>query len=213
MKSKYFAIFLGAVIFLLHASANTTNAPHITSTKIQSSVPGQSAKIIKYYVDVAPPGSNYETGSLHIIYSDKTEVIQKISSRKTGKNNEVIKNQEGITKVAITKDKRTIGWAETFDDGNNSSAIPMILAIYRSGNSVLRLYQGQMLWHWNFLDSGKNLAAVWGPTHGPEVGDYQLYDVNSGRMISEVFGDSEVQALKANAPSWAKQTETKMHAL
>ena len=63
-----------------------------------------------------------------------------------------------------------------------------------------------MLWYWTFRDDGKHVAAVWGPTHGPEVGDYQLYDVKTGRQVSEVFGDPETQSLKAGAPEWAKET-------
>jgi hypothetical protein len=81
------------------------------------------------------------------------------------------------------------------------------LAIYGSGKAVLRIQQGQMLWYWTFRDSGKHAVAVWGPTHGPEVGDYQLYDAKTGHLISEVYGDPTTQSLRADAPEWAKETE------
>jgi hypothetical protein len=51
------------------------------------------------------------------------------------------------------------------------------------------------------------LAIVWGATHGPEVGDYRLYDIASGKILSEVWGDEKIQALKDDAPNWAKQLQ------
>jgi hypothetical protein len=68
-----------------------------------------------------------------------------------------------------------------------------------------------MVWYWTFLDGGKKIAAVWGTTHGPEIGDYQLYDARTGQILSEALGDVDIQALQPNAPKWAKETERKMH--
>jgi hypothetical protein len=59
--------------------------------------------------------------------------------------------------------------------------------------------------------AGKANAAVWGTTHGPQVGDFQLYDVQAGKMIAEVSGDVETQSLNSQAPEWAKQVEQEMH--
>jgi hypothetical protein len=61
-----------------------------------------------------------------------------------------------------------------------------------------------------FLEGGKQVATVFGPTHGPEVGDYQLYDVNTGKLVSEVWGDSETQSLKTDAPGWAKGLQERL---
>jgi hypothetical protein len=113
--------------------------------------------------------------------------------------------------VEVAKDGRTIGWAQSYDSCCQSDAIPLVLSVYRSGKSIVHIRQGQMLWYWTFRDGGAHIAAVWGPTHGPEVGDYQLYDSTTGRMLSEVFGNTDTQALENDAPDWAKQTETAMH--
>jgi hypothetical protein len=107
----------------------------------------------------------------------------------------------------VAPDRRTIAWEETFDNCATSYSVPLVLAIYRSGHTILHIQQGQMLWYWTFRDGGKHVAAVWGTTHGPAVGDYQLYDVETGRMVSEVFGDPATQSLGADAPEWAKETE------
>ena len=37
-----------------------------------------------------------------------------------------------------------------------------------------------------FVQGGEQVALVFGPTHGPEVGDYRLYDVKTGKLLSEV---------------------------
>ncbi len=193
--------------FALCAQTNN-NQPSITYTDIRGSVPAQTAHIVKYYVDT-PSGSGDETGNLHILYSDKTEVSDTLRPKRqiTDESNHVVYNQQGITDVKTASDKRTIGWAETIDNPGTSYAIPYVLAIYQSGKTILHIEQGQMLWFWSFRDGGKHIAAVWGPTHGPEVGDYQLYDARTGRLLSEVFGDPTTQSLSADAPEWAKEAE------
>jgi hypothetical protein len=183
--------------------------PSITYTDMRGSVPAQNAHIVKYYVDAPSSSSGDETGNLHILYSDKTEVSDTFRPKRqiTDDSNDVVYNQRGINDVKMTSDARIIGWAETIENGGTSYAIPYALAIYRSGKTILHIEQGQMLWFWTFRDGGKHIAAVWGPTHGPEVGDYQLYDSRTGRLLSEVFGDPKTQSLSADAPEWAKEAE------
>jgi hypothetical protein len=180
-------------------------------TEIHGPAPAETAHIIESYVDKAPSDSGYETGSLHIKYSDKTEVVETLRPKQKSPEKEIVENQEGITDLKVAEDQRTIGWAETFDNCCTSYSIPMGLAIYRSGKTVLHIQQGQMLWYWMFDKGGKQAIAVWGTTHGPEVGDYQLYDTQTGKMLGEVSGDEEIQGLKSNAPEWAKGAEQAMH--
>lgn len=54
-------------------------------------------------------------------------------------------------------------------------------------------------------EGGKQVAVVFG--HGPEVGDYRLYDVKTGKLVSEVWGDADTQSLKTDAPDWAKRLQ------
>jgi hypothetical protein len=65
-----------------------------------------------------------------------------------------------------------------------------------------------------FVESGKRIAAVWGPVHSSDIGDYQLYDTETGRMVDEVFATAEVEGksgtvhgLGPTAPAWAKKLE------
>jgi hypothetical protein len=67
-----------------------------------------------------------------------------------------------------------------------------------------------MVWNWLFLPDSKQLAVVWGAPHGPEVGDYRLYDIATGELVSEVWGDED-EALKNDAPDWGKRLQEKLH--
>jgi hypothetical protein len=193
---------------------NGADQPKITITKIDGNVPAADAYIVKYYVDKAAPESGYETGSLHILYGDKTEVIEKLPPKQKPTEDSVVFNEEGITEPKAAEDKRTIAWTEQFDNCCTSYSIPLVLAVYHSGGHIVEIQQGQMVWNWMLLAGGKRIAAVWGPVHFSDIGDYQLYDTETGHIIDEVLANAEVEGkngtvhgLGPNAPAWARQLE------
>jgi hypothetical protein len=204
-------LFWAFLPVLAHAQASGTDQPTVTITQIQSAPPSESAHIEKYYVDKPAPDSDYDTGNLHIIYDDGTEVVEKLPPKEKSMKMDIVLNQEGITDPRVAEDKRTIGWTETFDNPDGTSRIPLVLAIYQSGKTVLELQQETTIWFWTFIDGGKFVAAVWGANHGPELRRYELYDAKTGRMVSQASNDEKTFLLKPNAPEWAKQTEQKMH--
>lgn len=171
--------------------------------------PQSSAYVERYYVADAGPGSTYDTGPLHIVYSDGTNVIQDLPSKKKSTKSNIVFNQEGFSDVQLAEDRQTLGWTETYDNCGTSYAVPLVVVLYRSGKVLQRLQTAQMVWSWMFFERGNRVAVVWGPTHGPEVGDFMLYDVTTGKVLAEVYGDPETQALKPDAPSWAKQLEAR----
>ncbi|HEX9111162.1 MAG TPA: hypothetical protein VF845_06750 [Terriglobales bacterium] len=188
--------------------------PKITITKINGTVPASDAHIVKYYVDDRTPGSDYETGSLHIIYSDKTELVEKLPPKQKSTEDNVVFNEVGITDPKLADDKRTIAWTEQFENCCTSYSIPLVLAIYCSGKNIVEIQQGQMVWNWMFVGGGKRVAAVWGAVHLSEIGDYQLYDPETGHMIEEIIGDKEIEGkdgtvhgVGPDAPAWAKELE------
>lgn len=167
--------------------------------------------ITKYYIADAAPDSTFETGFLHIVYSDGSEVVQEIPAKKTSTETNAVFNQEGFSDVQLAEDRQTIGWAEMYDNCCTSYSVPLAVVLYRSGKVRCHLQSGQMMWNWMFLKRGARVAIVWGPTHGPEIGDYRLYDVKSCKVLSQVYGDPETQALKNDAPEWTRVLEGKMH--
>jgi hypothetical protein len=172
----------------------------------QPDAPNPDAKITKFFIDEAEPGSGYETGPLHILYSDGTHFTQKLPPLKKSTDKERVFNAVGFSQVQLADDEKTLGWAVQVENCCTSYSVPLSIVVFRSGQ-VLHSFEERMVWNWMFLPGGKQLAVVWGATHGPEVGDYRLYDIASGKILSEVWGDEKIQALKDDAPNWAKQLQ------
>ena len=175
-----------------------------------SGKPRLKTYISKYYIADPAPESTFETGFLHIVYSDGSDMVQEIPTKKTCTETHAIFNQEGFSDVQLAEDRETIGWAELYDNCCTSYSVPLAIVLYRSGKVQCHLQSGQMMWNWMFLDRGTRVAIVWGPIHGPEIGDYKLYDAKTCKVLSQVYGDAESQALKPDAPEWAKVLEKKM---
>ena len=177
---------------------------------LAQTAPPVESYIVRYSISDPAPGSTYESGPLYIVYSDGKAVIIR-PPKKLRTPNDWPENQEGFSDAQLADDRQTLGWSELYDNPGTSYAVPLTLVLFRSGRILFRIQQGQMLWDWTFLEGGNQVATVWGFTHGPEVGDYQLYDVNTKQMISEVHGVENTQSLPSHAPAWAKQLEEKLN--
>ncbi len=164
--------------------------------------------IVKFWVEEAVPGSTYETGPLHIVYNSGAQSVEKLAPKKASTGQEVAFNQEGISDPQLAEDRQTLGWLETYDNCCTSYSVPLAVVVYRSGKIIRRIQEGQMVYTWAFVDQGKQVAVLWGPTHGPgQV--FHLYDVATGRKLAEVSPDFDSQQLKPNAPAWARKLELK----
>jgi hypothetical protein len=192
------------------AQTNGTDKSDAHRTDKHTTQPSAGAKIIKFYIAEAARGSGYETGPLHVIYSDGTHVTQELPPLRKSTDKETVFNAVGFSEVQLADDRQTLGWAVQVENCCTSYSIPLSVVVFRSGR-VLHSFDRQVVWSWMFLLGGNQLAVVWGPTHGPEVGDYRLYAVKTGKLVSEVYGDDESQALKADAPEWAKRLEERLH--
>jgi hypothetical protein len=196
---------------LAAAQTNGTSKSDAHRTGEQTPQPSAGAKITKFYIAEAARGSGYETGPLYIIYSDGTHFIQKLPPLRKSTDKDTVFNAVGISEVQLADDRQTLGWAVQVENCCTSYSVPLSVVVFRSGRVIHSFDSGQMVWNWMFLHGGNQLAVVWGPTHGPEVGDYRLYDVKTGKLVSEVYGDEASQALKADAPEWAKRLEEQFH--
>ena len=188
---------LWLVLVALIVAAAPAKEPHAALPPSDASAsvrPKADGKVAQLFVE--KPAED-ETGPLHIVYSDGVGIVETVPPKAEPKAEG---SQAGISELKVARDQETVGWGETYWECCQSYPIPLVLTLYRSGSIIRRIRQGQMLWAWSFLDGGRKVATVWGPTHGPEVGDYRLYDVNTGRMLGEVFGDEAIQGLKSDAP-------------
>jgi hypothetical protein len=198
-----------AALVALCVSSGALAQSSETPKKTKSS--SQTVEITRFFIEESTKDSKYETGPLHIVYDDGTEVVKSLPPLEASTEKETVFNDVGFSDVHLAADRQTLGWTIDVENCCTSYPIPLRLVIFRHRKVLRSFEQGQMVWSWMFFLGGKQLAAVFGPPHGPEVGDYRLYDVQSGKLISEVFGDEGTQSLSPNAPEWAKLLEEHLH--
>jgi hypothetical protein len=196
---------IGSVSLVSVLLLTTTYGQSLGSQR-RKDAPG-SVQITKFLIAKPVAGSGYETGPLYISYSDGTEVVQTLPPLKRSTDKEVVFNAVGFADVELARDQQTLGWTVDVQNCCTSYSIPISVVVFRNKRVLHTFEQGQMVWSWMFLDDGRQVAVVFGPTHGPEVGDYRLYEVKTGSMVSEVWGDTYTQSLKSSAPDWAKELQ------
>jgi hypothetical protein len=189
-------------------SATTFGQSSVTSQQTKDA--SQTDQITKFFIAQPPAGSGYETGPLHVIYSDRTETVQTLPPLKASTDKEIVSNAVGFSGVELAQDRKTLGWTINVENCCTSYSIPLSVVVLQHKRVLHTFDQGQMVWGWMFLEGGKQVAVVFGATHGPEVGDYRLFDVKTGKLLSEVSGDEYTQSLKTDAPEWAKRLQDRI---
>jgi len=182
-----------------------------TATQEKTKGTSQTAEITRFFIEESKKDSRYETGPLHIVYIDGTEVVKTLPPLETSTDKETVFNDVGFSYVQLAADRQTLGWTVDVENCCTSYPIPLRVVIFRHGKVLHAFAPGQMVWNWMFFLGGKRLAVVSGPSHGPEVGVYRLYDVQTGKLISEVFGEEDTQSLKSDAPEWAQLLQERLH--
>jgi hypothetical protein len=166
-------------------SVGTSGQSAETQRKTNSSP--QAAEITRFFVEEPKKDSGYETGPLHIIYDDGTEIVKALPPLKASTEKEIVYNAVGFSGVQLAEDRRTLGWTIDVEDCCTSYAIPMGLIVFRNKHVLHTFYPGLEVWEWMFVQRGVRVAVVSGPTHGTDVGDHRLYDVRTGKLISEAY--------------------------
>jgi hypothetical protein len=192
---------------LVGVSLPIAGSAQFAETQKQTNVDSQTAEISRFFIAEPKKDSGYETGPLHIIYGDGTELVETLPPLKASTEKETVFNAVGFSKVQLAEDRRTLGWTINVENCCTSYSIPLRVVVFRRKQVLHTFDQGQMVWSWMFVQGGEQVAIVFGPTHGSEVGDYRLYDVKTGKLLSEIWGDEDTQALKPNAPEWAKRLQ------
>jgi hypothetical protein len=142
------------------ASAQSTE----TQTKTKST--SQTAEITRFFIEEPKRDSGFETGPLHIIYGDGTEVVKTLPPLKASTEKETVFNAVGFSRVQLAEDRQTLGWTINVENCCTSYSIPMSVVVFRHKQLLHTFDQGQMVWSWMFIQGGQHLAVVFGPTHG-----------------------------------------------
>lgn len=153
------------------------------------------AHIVKVYVEQDPKKRPDRTGPVHVLYSDRTEKIEKSGAKYN-------------YPPKIADDQQTAGWEEHY-----GYPYRLVIAIYRDKKVIYR-FEGAVPTYWEFLEGGNLVAIVWMANHGSLKAEYNLYDVTTGKIKSEIIADNNlnpgaivVNSLRTDAPIWAKKVE------
>lgn len=147
----------------------------------------------------APAGSGQHAAIIDAIYAD--DLSGNVLIRYRGGTTVTApkgRNQRSLSRPALAEDQQTAGWLGNYDSCCQSYPIPRQLVIWRSGRIIRRIDAGAMIWNWRFYKNGKEVGVSDGPTHGSNIPySYKLYDLPTGRLVSQIDGIEE------NFPEWA----------
>ena len=99
--------------------------------------------------------------------------------------NDVFGQQVGFESVAISPDRRVVGWIALYNNCCTSYLIPLALVLYSDGRTLTLTGRGLPIFQWCFRDNGRQVAFEQEMLHGWEGVHYELHEVNSGRLVSE----------------------------
>jgi hypothetical protein len=154
--------------------------------------PAKDAHIVSFHVN--------PEGTLHIIYSDGTEV-EILKERGRFAYGEHTLTQETFSDIQVAEDHQHIGRLADYMICQQSYPCAAELVIYQSGHKPKYIPPpAGIIWKWWFGDGGKQVLVQSGFPHGDETGAYALYDTDTGQKLA-TFSPTE----KKKAPNWVRQ--------
>jgi hypothetical protein len=166
-----------------------------------ASTPSKDAHIVKFFSD-KKDADGHETGPLHIIYSDGSDVEIQNETKRFGDGQNLPQNI--FSNIQLAGDQQHIGWLAEYMICSQSYPCPVELVIFRAGKEPTRIGpQYGIFWNWKFLKGGKRIASHSGFPHGDNDGAYALHDTETGRELAKYRPEQK------NAPNWVKELEKK----
>jgi hypothetical protein len=125
-----------------------------------------------------------DDGKAHVVYTAGTTSVIHPEPK-----------QVGCSYISIAEGKQTVGWAVLVKNCCESYPIAVALVVLRDGKKTV-IRSPQMVWEWHFIEAGRRLALLSGPTHG-RADEAGLYDAHSGKKLASWDGSD-------SPPVWAK---------
>ncbi len=207
-----------AALLLIVAALALTSTGQTTAKRSQPPPNAAKGKLkpgayISSYCVADPGHSSYETGPLHIVYSDGSQFKEPLAPKRVPANTHCPccdTNEEGIINPQLADDRQTLGWLVEDDLCGQNYSLPLALVLFRSGSVLHWINPERIIWDWTFFQGAKFVGVSLGPSHGAGAPDeYKLYDVDTGRLVDRVVADRD-QELKPDAPEWAKRLQDKL---
>jgi hypothetical protein len=123
---------------------------------------------------------------IHIVYTNGSEYTVPME-----------KDQAGCSSVKIADDKRTVAWLVLEKpECCTNYPIPLSLVIYRNRKVIQHITGEPMIWGWQFVKAGSQVAVAVGPQHGESAVHFELHDARTGRLLEEWDGQNK------KSPAW-----------
>ena len=130
-----------------------------------------------YIADADGHVVTHDIGVVHVVDSSGKDIVPPKE-----------KEQVGCSDAQLSPDKRTAGWLVSYENCCTSYPIPLSLVLFRSGQVIQRIAPGQMVYDWRFWKND-SVAVSDGPTHNPSGPQIRLYDIQSGKLLKEWYGE------------------------
>jgi hypothetical protein len=110
-------------------------------------------------------------------------------------------NQVSVDQVALSADRRLIGWVALYPNCCTSYPIPLELVILRTDGSRTVITTTLPIWQWAFTSDGRNVVIRQAPAHGAVRTSYELRAIGTGQLIAHAETDS---AQRGSLPAWIR---------
>ena len=111
-------------------------------------------------------------------------------------------DQVAFEQIAVSADRRTVGWVALHPNCCTSYPIPLKLVLLRADGGRTVISNELPIWQWAFTDDGRSVAIRQAPVHGAAPTSYERRDIRTGYLMATAMGDSTSRA--AALPAWAR---------
>jgi hypothetical protein len=110
-------------------------------------------------------------------------------------------NQVAFGQVALSGDRRTVGWVALYANCCTSYPIPLELVLLGPDGHRTVFSNGSPIWQWSFSANGRNVVIRQAPVHGDAPEHYELHEIATGRLIATAERD---RSRPGALPEWAR---------
>ena len=99
-------------------------------------------------------------------------------------------DQVTFEQVALSADRRIVGWVALYPNCCTSYAIPLKLVLLRTDGSRTVISNEMPIWQWAFAADGRNVVIRQASVHVAAPMYYELRAIRTGRLIARAQTDS-----------------------
>jgi hypothetical protein len=108
-------------------------------------------------------------------------------------------NQVAFAQIALSADRRVVGWAALYPNCCTSYPIPLKLVLLRPDGGRTVISNELPIWRWAFAAKGRTVVIRQAPVHGAAPVHYELREIRTGRLIATAEANS---ASTTALPAW-----------